>query len=136
MCCSCVCVCVSAKGCACVLCLGIGWNSTWFLPCRAWQIKNIADRSKNFHTHLFLFTARNLHIKAEQKDDTARYPFNTHTLPLLSDTSVALRVCVCVCARKGSQISDFDTSENIEKFCVAIKASHGDGVDVDGTVNI
>lgn len=94
MCVGVLCVCVCAKGCACVLCLGIGWNSTRFLPCRAWQIKNIADRSKNFHTHLFLFTARNLHIKAEQKDDTARYPFNTHTLPPLSDTSVALRMCV------------------------------------------
>lgn len=32
----CVCVRVCAKGCACVLCLGIGWNSTRFLPCRAW----------------------------------------------------------------------------------------------------
>lgn len=110
----CVCVCECAKGCACVLCLGIGWNSTRFLPCRAWQIKNIADRSKNFHTHLFLFTARNLHIKAEQKDDTARYPFNPHTLPLLSDTSVALRVYVCVRERvlKSLTLTQVKISKN------------------------
>lgn len=47
---------------------GSAWYSLANAGMPSWQIKNIADRSKNFHTHLFLFTARNLHIKAEQKD--------------------------------------------------------------------
>jgi len=132
----CVCVCVCMQECVgvvsvCVCVCGNRLNLAWFaMP--SWQIKNIADRSKNFHTHLFLFTARNLHIKAEQKDGPCCV------------------VLCCVLLRcsvwKGSQISDFDTSENIEKLCVAINAAHGDadadangngdGVDVDGIVNI
>lgn len=76
-----------------------------------------------------------MHIKAKQKDDTARYPFNSPLPSLSCLTAVLPCVCVCVCERV-LKISDFDTSENIEKLCVAIKASHGDGVDVDGIVNI